>query len=186
MRMRLGAIGLLLALAFGAGLVLARHGASYADQDRDQPLASASALHRAGTDELGRDRLVRIAAALLLDLTGACAAAAITTLCAAAVGMAAGFSPRGISSLMLLVCDAFLALPWLFLLMMVRSALPLTASPASSAAITFLVLAALGWPACARAVFGGMRALRRSDWMAPGAAPVVCAELRWFATCCLT
>ncbi len=164
-RLRLPAIGLLLALALGAGLVLARSGSACADQDRDQPLASSSAQYPAGTDELGRDRLVRVSAALLLSLTGASAAAAITTVCAAVVGIGAAFSPRGITSLALLVCDAFLALPWLFLLMMVRSALPLTASPASSAAITFLVLAALGWPACAQAVYRGVRELRRSEWM---------------------
>ena len=49
--------------------------------------------------------------------------------------------------------------------MMVRSALPLTTSPANSAAITFLVLAALGWPACARAVYHGARNLKNSEWM---------------------
>jgi len=48
---------------------------------------------------------------------------------------------------------------------MVRSALPLTTSPANSAAITFLVLAALGWPACARAVYRGALTLKNSEWM---------------------
>jgi ABC-type dipeptide/oligopeptide/nickel transport system permease subunit len=64
-----------------------------------------------------------------------------------------------------LLCDVFLALPWLFLLMMVRSALPLTTSPAHSAAVTFLVLAVLGWPACARAVYRGALELRKAEWM---------------------
>jgi ABC-type dipeptide/oligopeptide/nickel transport system permease subunit len=49
--------------------------------------------------------------------------------------------------------------------MMVRSALPLTTSPASAAAITFLVLAALGWPACARAVYRGAQGLRDAEWL---------------------
>ncbi|MGA9424907.1 MAG: ABC transporter permease subunit, partial [Terracidiphilus sp.] len=31
--------------------------------------------------------------------------------------------------------------------------------------ITFLVLAALGWPACARAVYRGTFKLKRADWM---------------------
>jgi ABC-type dipeptide/oligopeptide/nickel transport system permease subunit len=48
---------------------------------------------------------------------------------------------------------------------MVRSALPLSASSASSAAVTFLVLAALGWPACARAVYKGALNLKSADWM---------------------
>jgi ABC-type dipeptide/oligopeptide/nickel transport system permease subunit len=32
-------------------------------------------------------------------------------------------------------------------------------------AVTFLVLAALGWPACARAVYRGARDLRNAEWM---------------------
>ena len=42
---------------------------------------------------------------------------------------------------------------------------PRRSLPLSSAAITFLVLAALGWPACARAVHRGASQLRNSDWM---------------------
>jgi ABC-type dipeptide/oligopeptide/nickel transport system permease subunit len=49
--------------------------------------------------------------------------------------------------------------------MMVRSALPLTTSPGSSAAITFFVLAALGWPACARAAYRGAVNLKHAEWM---------------------
>jgi peptide/nickel transport system permease protein len=64
--------------------------------------------------------------------------------------------------------DAFLSLPWLFLLMMVRSLLPLTASPLETAVTTFLILAALGWPACARAIYRGALMLRSAEWMIQG------------------
>jgi peptide/nickel transport system permease protein len=156
---------LLFGLVLVAAIVVAAPGASYSHQDRDEPLAAASAHHLAGTDALGRDRLVRVSAALLLSVTGALAAAAVTTAAAACVGTLAAFAAGAVGWLAMLVCDVFLALPWLFLLMMVRSALPLTTSPAHSAAITFLVLAALGWPACARAVYQGARDLKNSEWM---------------------
>lgn len=156
---------LLCVLTLAAGLCLLLPGASYSKQDRDLPLASASEAHPAGTDALGRDRLVRVSAALLIGLAGAIAASAISTAAAAGVGALAAFGPEAIGWTSMLVCDVFLALPWLFLLMMVRSVLPLTASPAISAATTFLVLAALGWPACARAVYRGALNLRTSDWM---------------------
>lgn len=156
---------LLLGLVLAAAAIVAAPGASYARQDRLSPLAGASLHHWAGTDALGRDRLVRVAAALLLSLSGALAASAITTAAAAGVGTLAAFAPRSLGWAALLACDVFLALPWLFLLMMVRSALPLTTSPASSAAITFLVLAALGWPACARAIYRGAVNLKHSEWM---------------------
>jgi peptide/nickel transport system permease protein len=165
MRSRVLALWLLTGLVLIAIAVVAAPGSSYSSQDRDLPLAGASLHHLAGTDALGRDRMVRVTAALLLSLGGAITAAAATTAAAAGVGMLAAFSPAYIGGLAMLLCDAFLALPWLFLLMMVRSALPLTTSPAHSAAITFLVLAALGWPACARAVYRGAKELRKAEWM---------------------
>lgn len=156
---------LLAGLLLAAALIVFAPGSSYSRQNRGLPFAEASRAHPAGTDALGRDRMVRVSAALLLSLAGSVAAAAITTAAAAGMGILAALGPAGCGWLILLVCDAFLALPWLFLLMMVRSVLPLTTSPANSAAITFLVLAALGWPACARAVYRGALHLKRGGWM---------------------
>lgn len=155
----------LLALVLSAAAILLMPGSGYSRQDRAAPFASASRAHPAGTDALGRDRLVRTSAALLLSLGGAFAASAVTTATAAGVGTLAAFAPQAVGWIAMLVCDVLLALPWMFLLMIVRSALPLTTSPANSVAITFLVLAALGWPACAHAVYGGVRSFRASDWM---------------------
>jgi len=157
---------LLLILASALTLVFSRY--DYQSQDRDAIMAPASALHSTGTDELGRDRTVRVAAALLVGLTGATAAAAITTLIAACFGLLAAFSPKPITFVLLFVSDLFLSLPWLFLLMMARSLLPLTASPLETAVTTFLVLAALGWPACARAIYRGAVQLRSAEWMIHG------------------
>ncbi len=165
MRIKPIAAWLLTALIVAAAIIATAPGSSYSRQDRGLPFAEASRAHPAGTDALGRDRMVRVSAALLLSLAGSMAASAITTAAAAGVGALAAFGPAGCGWLALLVCDAFLALPWLFLLMMVRSILPLTTSPADSAAVTFLVLAALGWPACARAVYRGALHLKRSGWM---------------------
>jgi peptide/nickel transport system permease protein len=152
-------------LVVAAVLILFISKSSYSHQDRELPLAGSSLHHPAGTDALGRDRLVRVSAALLLSLAGAIGASAIATAAAAGIGTLAAFGPTSIGWAAMLMCDVFLALPWLFLLMMVRSALPLTTAPANSAAITFFVLAALGWPACARAVYRGASSLKTADWM---------------------
>jgi peptide/nickel transport system permease protein len=165
MRLKMFAACALAALILAASLIVAAPGASYANQDRESPLAGASKNHLAGTDALGRDRLVRVSAALLLSLAGSVAAAAISTAAAAGLGALAAFGPAAMGWTAMLICDVFLALPWLFLLMMVRSVLPLTTSPANSAAITFFVLAALGWPACARAVYRGGLSLKGTEWM---------------------
>lgn len=165
MKFRRPILWLLLGLIVAAAVIVSLPGASYARQDRDATLAPASASHPAGTDALGRDRLVRVAAAFLLSLTGAVVASALTTAAAAGVGTLAAFGRRSMGWGLMVVCDVFLALPWMFLLMMVRSTLPLTTSPGRSAGITFLVLAALGWPASARAVYRGAAQFRTSDWM---------------------
>jgi peptide/nickel transport system permease protein len=164
------ALAFLALLVAAAAIIVLLPGRSYSAQDRDATMAGASRQHWAGTDDLGRDRAVRIAAALLIGLAGAAAASAATTAIAATVGAAAAFSPAWMASSLMLLSDLFLTLPWLFLLMMVRSTLPLTASPAQSAAVTFLLLAALGWPACARAVYQGAKSLRSSEWMTQGRA----------------
>jgi ABC-type dipeptide/oligopeptide/nickel transport system permease subunit len=166
-RIAISLLGLLIA---AAAFVVALPGRGYSLQDRDATMAASSRQHWAGTDDLGRDRAVRVAAALLLGLAGAAAASAVTTSIAAAVGTAAAFGPKAMAWVLLLLSDLFLTLPWLFLLMMVRSGLPLTASPMQSAGVTFVILAALGWPACARAVYRGAVELRSAEWMIQGRA----------------
>jgi ABC-type dipeptide/oligopeptide/nickel transport system permease subunit len=168
--MRKLARGLLIALLACAAFVLLRPGPSYSAQDREAIMEGSSARHTTGTDQLGRDRTVRTAAALLLGIAGAASASALTTVIAAAVGTFAAFSRPVVASGTMLLVDLFLALPWIFLLMMVRSGLPLNTSPLHSAAITFVLLAALGWPACARAVYGGACRLRGSEGMIQGRA----------------
>lgn len=165
MRLRRPPAFLLLLLVVLSALILLVKRGSYIEQDREQPYAIASAEHPAGTDDLGRDRLKRVAFAMLLSITGAVSAAALSTAMAAAVGVLGSFGIAGSGPAVLLLCDTVLALPWLFLLMMVRSTLPLTTSPERSVAITFMLLAALGWPACARAVYAGCQSLRGSGWL---------------------
>ena len=169
MSRRFTAATLLASLACAACLLLLRE-TTCADQDRNAISSGATSQHWTGTDQLGRDRTTRTAAALLLGLTGAVAASAISTALAAGVGTLAAFSLPVLGSAAMLLVDVFLTLPWLFLLMMVRASLPLTTSPLQSALVTFAVLAALGWPACARAVYRGTLTLRSSTSMVHGLA----------------
>jgi ABC-type dipeptide/oligopeptide/nickel transport system permease subunit len=169
MKVRISFVLLLLLLA-SAALTLRFMPFDYASQDRTATMAAASAEHPAGTDALGRDRVVRVSAALLIGIGGAVGAAGITTMIAAAFGLLAAFSPAPAAALLLFVSDAFLSVPWLFLLMIARSLLPLTASPLATAVTTFLVLAFLGWPAFGRAVYGGTRSMLSAEWMIQGRA----------------
>jgi ABC-type dipeptide/oligopeptide/nickel transport system permease subunit len=161
---------ILLLIVLASALLIRFTPFNYAAQDRDATLAASSSTHWAGTDELGRDRAVRVSAALLIGLAGATLAATLTTSIAAGFGLFAAFSHPAVAGVLLFVSDVFLSLPWLFLLMMARAALPLTASPAQTAILTFLCLGALGWPACARAIYRGSLALRGSEWLIQGRA----------------
>lgn len=168
--MRIIALAFLLGLTVAALFVLLRSPVSYAAQDRQHIAAGSSPEHWTGTDELGRDRSTRVAAASLLGLIGATIASALATCIAAGIGVTAAFAPRGWAACLMYLCDLFLTLPWLFLLMMVRSALPLTLAPINSAVVTFLLLAVLGWPAYARVTYARTFAVINSAWLIQGRA----------------
>src|ERR1700760_2949682 len=79
-------------LTMAAAFVLLRSPYGYAAQDREHVSAAGSPEHRTGTDDLGRDRTVRTAAALLLGFAGAAAAATLASLLAVGIGLAAAFA----------------------------------------------------------------------------------------------
>jgi len=177
---RATALVLLLAMTAICCVVFVRAPEGYSVQDREHIGAGASAEHWVGTDELGRDRGERIAGAFLLGMAGAVAASLIATCLALLVGVASAFVHAGASRVLAYGTDLFLTLPWLFLLMMVRSALPLTMAPMESAAVTFLLLALLGWPLFARMHHARAAALRDSEWLLQGrAAGVTATRLAW-------
>lgn len=150
----------LLSLLAGA---LAPH--SYEEQFREAIQAGPSREFPLGTDALGRDRLARLLHGSRVSLTLAPLAALLTTLLAGLLGGLSGYwGGRGERALLLLT-DLFLSLPWLFLLLALRGALPLEVSPLASLTITFLVLGLLGWAGPARIVRSGIRSLLESDFV---------------------
>lgn len=168
--MRAVATWLLLILVAASSLLLWQSHASFATQDRDHIAAPASRQHWTGTDELGRDRTLRLAGALLLGIAGSTFAAAIATGLAVGVGVFAAFAPAAVANCLLYISDLFLTLPWLFLLMMVRAGLPLTMAPLQSAAVTFVLLGLLGWPVYARLCYAEALDLRNAEWLLHGRA----------------
>lgn len=163
MRIAMQIFLLLLIVSATAVLCASHHG--YAMQDRLAIASPASRSYPAGTDELGRDRSVRTAAALLLGLTGACAASGVACALSLLVGGLASLGPGWAGRSLVYAGDLFLTLPWIFLLMLVRAALPLTLPALQSGAVTFALLALLGTPAFLRINFYRASSLRTSDWM---------------------
>ncbi len=162
--MRVAMLLLLGGLVTVAVLILWTSPHGYAAQDRSVVAAGVSRAYPAGTDELGRDTLVRICAALLLGLFGAGAASLVASGLALFLGGFAAFSPPWTARALLYGGDLFLTLPWIFLLMLVRAALPLTLPPMQSGAITFLLLAVLGAPAFLRVNYRSTSSLLQAGW----------------------
>ncbi len=156
---------ILLLLLVAAALMILGRGGGAALQDRGEIDAAASRAHPAGTDDLGRDRLERNAEALVLCLSLAVGAALLATGIAASVALAAAYLNPPFSTALLLLSDSLLAVPGLFLLMLVRASLPLSLHPGATAVLTFLVIAILGWPLMVRTLAAEIHRHRSSAWM---------------------
>jgi len=161
-RLSITLLCLMFAIALAADLA---PGASYSRQFREFANAPPSARFPLGTDDLGRDRLMRLLHATGISLLLAPSAALASTLFAALAGGLAGYFGGWCDRLLVRIVDLMLSLPWLFLLLAVRALLPLNASPLTSLVVTYGLLAALGWASPARVVRAGARQLRESEFI---------------------
>jgi ABC-type dipeptide/oligopeptide/nickel transport system permease subunit len=159
------AVGFLLVVALSALLPAVWTRNDYAIQFREAPDAAPSHSFPLGTDALGRDRLARVLYGTRVSLLLAPAAALLCCAIAGILGCLAGLTDGWIDKTINAAADLFLSLPWLFLLLAVRACLPLNVSPLASAAITFLLLGALGWPAPTRVVRAAVKRLRTADFV---------------------
>ncbi len=164
----------ILVLSIAAGFL---PGASYSEQHREFTNAAPSTRFLLGTDDLGRDRLIRLLCATRISLLLAGAAALGALLLAAIIGGAAGYIGGRVDRAMMRTIDLMLSLPWLFLLIAARALLPLNASPQTSLLVTYFLLALLGWAAPARVVRAGVRSFRESDFVLQARA-LGCPETR--------
>ncbi len=132
-----------------------------------------SAEHPLGTDELGRDVLIRLLqggqVSLFVGLTAALAAAVIGT----AVGLSAGFFGGRLDSLMMRLTDGVISLPLLPLLI-VLAAVDLTklgipaglAQSEQASLYRIIVIVALGgWTTVARLVRGATLSVRQREFV---------------------
>jgi peptide/nickel transport system permease protein len=163
--LRIAAVAVLLAAglsALGARWIAP---AGYEHQFREAPDAAPSAHHPLGTDELGRDRLARLLYGMRVSLVLAPLAALLATALAGLLGGIAGCFGGWTEHCCMFLADLFLSVPWLFLLITVRAALPLNIAPEASATVTFLLLGLLGWAASARVVCAGAKNLMQSEFV---------------------
>jgi peptide/nickel transport system permease protein len=178
--------GVLLALALAAAAapaIATLIGADAETVDLYRRLAPPSLAHPLGTDELGRDLLLRLLeggrVSLLVGITAAAAAAGLGT----AIGLAAGYRGGRLDALLMRLTDGIIALPLLPLLVVLAAldlgklGLPqeLAQSEAMSLYRIIVLVALVGWTTVARLVRGATLSLRAQDFVraavALGASP---------------
>jgi len=164
--------GLILAAIF-APAVEALLGPGASDVDLLNRFAGPSTAHPFGTDELGRDLLVRLLyggrVSLMVGLTAAGAAAVIGTL----LGIVAGYYGGRLDALLMRVTDGVIALPLLPLLIVLAaidlSKLGLPASWVASEDISLyrivILIALVGWTTVARLARGATLSVRQREFV---------------------
>lgn len=159
MNARLAAGLACLALPVGAALAAPLLGLALGldptEPDLFHRFAPPSAAHPLGTDDLGRDVLLRLAhgarVSLLVGLATALVAAAIGT----AIGLLAAWAGGVVDAVLMRLADALLALPALPLLVILAGLDPAVVGlprgePAADVLRIVLILAAFGWVGVAR------------------------------------
>lgn len=156
-----------------APVVAAATGADPEAVDLLDRLAPPSLSHPLGTDELGRDLLLRLLyggrVSLLVGLSAAVAAAGIGTV----LGVVAGYFGGRLDGLLMRVTDAVIALPLLPLLIVLaavdlsRLGLPADWATAQEASLYRIValIALVGWTTVARLARGATLAVRRREFV---------------------
>ena len=162
MRHRLAMFGLcavvLLVLACAIGPLLSPYGPLTIDL-RHRFQAPFAGPHWLGSDQLGRDLLVRLLLAGRISLTIGFAAMGLSTVVGVVVGLAAGFYGGWTSTVLMRLVDAVLCFPSIFLL------LTLAALVSPGVLTITLIVALTAWMEVARVVEGQVRSLRERDFV---------------------
>lgn len=132
-----------------------------------------SALHPLGTDELGRDVLVRLLYGGRVSLFVGVAAALASAVIGTGIGLLAGYFGGRLDDLLMRVTDGLIALPLLPLLIVLgaidltRLGIPPEVAGAEDASLLRIVVlvALFGWTTVARLVRGATLSARRRDYV---------------------
>jgi peptide/nickel transport system permease protein len=133
-------------------------------QHRNELLSEPSANHLFGTDEYGRDQLARFLHGGRWSVGVGGAAVALCLGLAWTLGACAALLTR-FGTLVLWIADLFLCLPWLYLLIAARAAMPLDLPPRMAFSMLLFLLAFTGWARPARLVRGKVLEIRQRGYV---------------------
>jgi peptide/nickel transport system permease protein len=118
-----------------------------------------------GTDEFGRDWYSRLCHGASVSLLLAPAAALLSLLFAVALGGWAGYQGGWIDALVMRASEVFVVLPWFYVVVALRAALPLTLSSTATMVAVFALLATLGCATPARLFRGLVLSLKTGEFV---------------------
>jgi peptide/nickel transport system permease protein len=128
-------------------------------QNLSQRLRPPSVAHPLGTDTFGRDVLSRVIWGTRISLLIGVGAIALAVAAGTTLGALAGFYGRRVDWAIMRVVDLFLAIPGLFVIMVI------VALVGPSLSLTIVLIASIFWPSTARIVRGVVLALRAQDFV---------------------
>ena len=165
-----GVLLLLMGLIAVLGPVISHYLTHYGpyDQDLDHVFEAVSRQHLLGTDELGRDMLTRLVYGARVSLGVGFLTVAISMVIGGGVGLAAAHYRGALDELLMRLVDMLLAIPTIYLLILLTSLLPLRVGlfVLQRDAISLSVLLAVtSWGGVARLIRGSALAVEHQDFM---------------------
>lgn len=166
-RMGAACVGLMLILAMSAGILTPYDPIAIAPMTR---LEAPSLSHPLGTDQLGRDLLSRVIEGTRTVMEVVVAGIGGALVIGLSMGLVAGYGPRALASLLMLLSDVVMSLP------MMLFALAMTAMLGGGLGTVILVVIAFMVPAYFRVARGQTLTLKGADYIiaarAMGASPL--------------